>query len=121
MLLFWMGNYAVLGLACMVVGLLLALGIDQRWGEPPVAVHPVVWMGNYLKVCGRVTVRCPPALAFALGALAWSVGVLVIGLLAWVVQAWVVMQLVQALQAGPARRPGRGRDGRLRAHLGRGP
>ena len=98
MLLFWMGSYAVLGLACMVVGLLLALGIDQRWGEPPVAVHPVVWMGNYLKVCGRVTVRCPPALAFTLGALAWSVGVLVIGLLAWVVQAWVVMQLVQALQ-----------------------
>ncbi len=87
----------LLGLACMAVGL-LALWMDWRFGEPPVAVHPVVWMGHYLKVCGRVTVRCPPALAFGLGALAWSVGVLVIGWLAWVVQAWVVVQLGQALQ-----------------------
>jgi adenosylcobinamide-phosphate synthase len=51
--------------------LLLALWIDEHFGEPPPNVHPVVWMGNYLRWCGSVTVRCPPAPAFLLGALAW--------------------------------------------------
>jgi cobalamin biosynthesis protein CobD/CbiB len=61
--------------------LLLALWIDQHFGEPPANVHPVVWMGNYLHLCGSVTVRCAPAPAFLLGALAWWVGVLGVGAL----------------------------------------
>lgn len=93
-----MGNYAAPGLACMVVGLLLALGIDRRWGEPPVAVHPVIWMGNYLKVCGRFTVRCPPALAFALGALAWALGAGTVAALAWVLQHWALGLLADAVR-----------------------
>ena len=77
------GSSLALGIALLV---LLALWIDARWGEPPVTLHPVVWMGNYLQVCGRVTVRCPPALAFVLGALAWWLGAAVTGALAFALQ-----------------------------------
>jgi adenosylcobinamide-phosphate synthase len=75
------------------LALLLALWIDRRFGEPPVAFHPVVWMGNYLKMCGRVTVRCPPALAFGLGALAWALGAGTVAALAWALQRWVLANL----------------------------
>ena len=61
----WLGFYPFLfsaglaGVSLLAGGvvLLLALWLDRRFGEPPVAIHPVVWMGNYLKACGRVTVR----------------------------------------------------------------
>jgi adenosylcobinamide-phosphate synthase len=107
----WLGFYpflfsaGLLGVSLLAGGvvLLLALWLDRRFGEPPVAIHPVVWMGNYLKACGSVTVRCPPALAFTLGALAWWTAVLVLGALAWGLQAGVlglVVQAVQALRAG---------------------
>ena len=76
----------------LVFVLLLALGIDARWGEPRARFHPVVAMGRYLAACGRVTVRLRPAPAFALGALAWWLGVLVTGLLAWGVQAFAFRQ-----------------------------
>lgn len=78
--------------------LLLALWIDRRWGEPPVALHPVVWIGNYLKICGRVTVRCPPALAFALGALAWALGAGTVAALAWALQHWALGQVADAVR-----------------------
>ncbi|ABM37456.1 adenosylcobinamide-phosphate synthase CbiB [Polaromonas naphthalenivorans] len=79
----------------MPVVLLLALWIDRRWGEPPVAFHPVVWIGHYLKACGRVTVRCPPAPAFVLGALAWMAGAAAAGALAWALQALSFWQLAR--------------------------
>ena len=79
----------------MSVVLLLALWIDRRWGEPPVAIHPVVWIGHYLKACGRVTVRCPPAPAFVLGALAWMAGAAAAGALAWALQALSLWQLAR--------------------------
>ena len=79
----------------MSVVLLLALWIDRRWGEPPVAIHPVVWIGHYLKVCGRVTVRCPPAPAFVLGALAWMAGAAAAGVLAWALQALGFWQIAR--------------------------
>ena len=79
----------------MPVVLLLALWIDRRWGEPPVAIHPVVWIGHYLKACGRVTVRCPPAPAFVLGALAWMAGAAAAGALAWALQALTFWQLAR--------------------------
>jgi adenosylcobinamide-phosphate synthase len=28
--------------------MMLALGVDLLWGEPPARLHPVVWMGRYL-------------------------------------------------------------------------
>ena len=79
----------------MPVVLLLALWIDRRWGEPPVAIHPVVWIGHYLKACGRVTVRCPPAPAFVLGALAWMAGAAAAGVLAWALQALGFWQIAR--------------------------
>ncbi|MBG6075004.1 adenosylcobinamide-phosphate synthase [Polaromonas sp. CG_9.11] len=93
--------------ACLALVLLLALWIDRRWGEPPIAVHPVVWIGHYLQVCGRVSVTCPPALAFVLGALAWMVGAVAVGVLAWGLQALAFRQLARfitqpALETGLA-------------------
>ncbi|MDB5884377.1 MAG: adenosylcobinamide-phosphate synthase [Polaromonas sp.] len=73
----------------------LALWIDRRWGEPPTPVHPVVWMGHYLKACGQVTVRCPPAPAFVLGAMAWAAGAAAAGALAWELQALALRQLAR--------------------------
>lgn len=85
-------NLAILVLPTV---LLLALWIDRRWGEPPVAMHPVVWIGHYLKACGQVTVRCPPAPAFVLGALAWVAGASLASGLAWSLQALVFWQLAR--------------------------
>jgi adenosylcobinamide-phosphate synthase len=79
--------------------LLLALWVDKYFGEPPVRVHPVVWMGNYLRACGSVTVRCPPASAFFLGTLAWWVGVALVGAVAWGAQALVFWQLAGYIKA----------------------
>jgi adenosylcobinamide-phosphate synthase len=73
--------------------LLLALWIDEHFGEPPPNVHPVVWMGSYLRWCGSVTVRCPPAPAFLLGALAWWTGVLAVGALGWSLQVLALWQV----------------------------
>ena len=81
---------------CSVLALLLALWIDHQFGEPPVAIHPVVWMGHYLAWCGQRLVRCPPALAFGLGALAWCVGAAVTGLVALGVQTLLLWQLRRA-------------------------
>lgn len=87
----------------MSIVLLLALWIDRRWGEPPVAMHPVVWIGHYLKVCGNVTVRCRPALAFLLGALAWVAGAALVGGLGWALQALAFWQLARFIsQPEPA-------------------
>ena len=92
---------------CLGLVLLLALWIDRRFGEPPVAIHPVVWVGHFLKACGRVTVRCPPAPAFVLGALAWIAGAAAAGALAWALQALTFWQLARfmaqpGLQSGLA-------------------
>lgn len=109
MLMAWSSFYPLLsltsmaGLIALVVALvlLLALWIDRRFGEPPAAVHPVVWMGRYLQACGSVTVRCPPALAFVSGALAWWLGAILTGALAWGLQALAFWQV-----AGDGATPG---------------
>ncbi|MGH8848500.1 MAG: cobalamin biosynthesis protein, partial [Polaromonas sp.] len=101
MLMTWSSFHPLLSLASMaglialVVALilLLALWIDRRFGEPPGWVHPVVWMGRYLQACGRITVRCPPALAFVSGALAWWLGAVVVGALTWGLQALAFWQV----------------------------
>lgn len=45
---------------------LLAFGLDVAFGEPPVRLHPVVWMGEYLQWAGEriapsVVVDAPPS------------------------------------------------------------
>jgi adenosylcobinamide-phosphate synthase len=84
-------------LAALCVSVLwLALWIDRRFGEPPSRLHPVVAMGHFLHICGRVTVRCVPVPAFVLGAVAWWTGVLLTGAAAWAVQAWALACLLRA-------------------------
>ena len=56
------------------MAILLALLLDWRLGEPPTALHPVVWMGRYLAWSGRRLTRLPPIRAFWVGAAAWLLG-----------------------------------------------
>lgn len=63
------------------VALIVALWVDRRWGEPPVRMHPVVWMGNFLGRAGdrvqRLALQDPEARdlrAFVLAALMWIAG-----------------------------------------------
>jgi len=92
---------ALAGFGALVFAMvfLLALWIDARWGEPRPALHPVVAMGRYLRACGRITASLPPASAFVLGALAWWVGALVTGLLAWGLQTLVQRQVAGLIAA----------------------
>jgi adenosylcobinamide-phosphate synthase len=53
---------------------MLALLIDRWWGEPPARIHPVVWMGHYLKRAGRGLPDHGPRTAFFLGAAYWLAG-----------------------------------------------
>lgn len=83
-----------------LLSLWLAFAIDRWWGEPPARWHPVVGMGRYLGWAGRLVAPReqdpppPPARSFAVGALAWIAGAVVVGSLAVAVQA--------GLQALPA-------------------
>ena len=70
-----------MSLLALNVAMLVALAVDRWCGEPPVRLHPVVWMGNYLGAVGgwvqRQAVQEPGAAdykAFWLAALVWSVG-----------------------------------------------
>jgi adenosylcobinamide-phosphate synthase len=56
------------------VSVILALLIDRWWGEPPAPIHPVVWMGYYLKRIGRELPNHTPGMAFFFGTLGWLVG-----------------------------------------------
>jgi adenosylcobinamide-phosphate synthase len=85
-----------------VLALLVALAIDHFLGEPPVRFHPVLWMGNYLAWAGEqvqtlsrqtlasgdAAIESEPAdlPAFALGALAWLWGMLLVGAMACAIE-----------------------------------
>jgi adenosylcobinamide-phosphate synthase len=56
------------------VSIILALLIDRWWGEPPARIHPVVWMGYYLKQAGRGLPDHGPRMALFLGTTYWLVG-----------------------------------------------
>jgi adenosylcobinamide-phosphate synthase len=56
------------------VSIVLALLIDRWWGEPPARLHPVVWMGNYLKYAGKGLPGRGPTMAFILGTAYWLAG-----------------------------------------------
>jgi adenosylcobinamide-phosphate synthase len=84
----------------MAAALLLALLIDVLWGEPPVWLHPVVGMGQYLSCWGGALLKHGPVLALALGALAWIVGAVSVALIAWWAQAFLLCQLHPIVAAG---------------------
>lgn len=100
----------------ILLALLVALAIDHFFGEPPVRFHPVVWMGNYLTWAGeQVQSRSRQTLAaggaatgneaadlpaFALGALAWLWGMLLVGAAAYGMEQCVLTWLAPLSWAG---------------------
>jgi len=97
---------------------LVALAVDRWLGEPPVRLHPVVWIGHYLGWAGRRVAPVPalPGAAgpdrwdvkhFGLGALAWWVGLAMVWLVSWGLQqtaaAWP--SLLAALALGLLLKP----------------
>jgi adenosylcobinamide-phosphate synthase len=109
--------------------LLLALLVDRYFGEPPLRLHPVVWMGNYLGWAGARLQRglraATPVLvpapinalqaepqetadykAFWLGALYWMGGVALFTVAAvWLEQGiWVLGRWVASMVTGSAAR-----------------
>ena len=100
----------------ILLALLAALAIDHFLGEPPVRFHPVVWMGNYLAWAGEqvqslsrrtlasgdTAIESEPAdlPAFALGALAWLWGMLLVGAAAYGIEQSVMAWLEPLSWAG---------------------
>ena len=79
----------------------IALAIDRWLGEPPVRLHPVVWIGNYLGAVGKRIAPAVGSLAstaskerravpFIAGALAWCAGAIVVAGVAWALQRMVL-------------------------------
>jgi adenosylcobinamide-phosphate synthase len=60
------------------VSIILSLLIDRWWGEPPARIHPVVWMGHYLKYAGRGLPDRGPRMAFVLGTTYWLAGAVLV-------------------------------------------
>jgi adenosylcobinamide-phosphate synthase len=56
------------------VSIILALLLDRWCAEPPARIHPVVWMGHYLKHAGRRLPNHGPRVALFLGATYWLAG-----------------------------------------------
>ncbi|MBK9441782.1 MAG: cobalamin biosynthesis protein CobD [Comamonadaceae bacterium] len=80
-----------LTLAC---ALLVALALDRWLGEPPVRLHPVVWLGHYLAWAGAWVQRravqqpaLPDYKAFWLAALVWTAGAAIFSAAAWALQS----------------------------------
>jgi adenosylcobinamide-phosphate synthase len=61
--------------------IILSLLIDRWWGEPPPRIHPVVWMGHYLRRIGRDLPDRGPRMAFFLGTAFWMAGAAVVAAL----------------------------------------
>lgn len=87
-----------------LLALWTAFAVDRWWGEPAARWHPVVGMGRYLAWAGRrvapVAGAVPPpaARSFTAGALAWTVGAIVVTAIAFAVQE--ALQLLPAWAAG---------------------
>lgn len=90
--------FTVFALA-LVAALWLALAVDRWLGEPPAALHPVVWMGRYLDWIGsRLAPRAADAKprdlpGFAMGALGWYVGAMAAFAVASAVQSLAMQWL----------------------------
>ena len=56
------------------MSIILALLIDRWCGEPPAPVHPVVWMGHYLKRIGQHLPNHGSSKAFFFGTIGWLMG-----------------------------------------------
>lgn len=88
---------AIAGLAVPALTLL----IDQRFGEPRAAWHPVVGMGRLLAALARRLPAGPAGPAFTRGALAWAAGALCVVVLAVLAQALLQRLALAAAVAAP--------------------
>lgn len=80
------------------MSILLAMLLDWRFGEPPARLHPVVWMGRYLRWAGRGLTRLEAEAAFWRGMGRWLLGAgAVVGL--YGALAWLASQLPGWLEA----------------------
>ncbi len=89
--------------AVLAGAVLVALGLDGLYGEPPARLHPVVAMGHYLGAVGRRVSRAVgavprPGTEFWLGTLAWCFGAALVAVLAGAV-GWAMEDLHPLLQA----------------------
>jgi len=82
----------------------LAWILDQCFGEPRDALHPVAWLGRGLAPIGQRLRALPPVAAFVGGAVVWLTGAALIGALAWAAQvalarmsAWIAVPLMALL------------------------
>jgi adenosylcobinamide-phosphate synthase len=89
----------------LALALLVALAVDRWWGEPRLALHPVVWMGNYLGAVGSWVQRSAKQQpeqqdlkAFWLAALVWIAGAAMVSGAAWWLQS--VLHLLPWWAAG---------------------
>lgn len=96
----------------MALAVLLALAIDQLWGEPAARWHPVVWMGRSLQRLQSwvFRLRQPTAATrqiFWRGAIAWCVLALCCVVLAWAIECglqalpWPLYTVLLALALKP--------------------
>lgn len=76
--------------AVLPLAMLAAWLVDLRWGEPAPRWHPVVGFGRALAFMGARIRRLPPRPAFVAGALAWSLGAVVVTALAWALQSMLL-------------------------------
>jgi adenosylcobinamide-phosphate synthase len=98
--------------AVLAGAVLVALGLDLAFGEPPARVHPVVAMGRYLGAVGRRVSRTAgavprPVSEFWGGALGWCVGAVLVAAVAFaaVVASLNLHPLGQALLLGLLLKP----------------
>jgi adenosylcobinamide-phosphate synthase len=84
-------------MVALALALLVALAVDRWWGEPRLALHPVVWMGNYLGAVGGWVQRSAKQLpeqqdlkAFWLAAGVWIAGAAMVSGVAWGLQVVVL-------------------------------
>ncbi|MDH0863534.1 adenosylcobinamide-phosphate synthase CbiB [Mitsuaria sp. GD03876] len=68
----------------------VALLLDRHCGEPPAAMHPVVGMGRFLALFGDRLCAMSAKAAFLGGALAWTLGVVLVGAVAVAIELAVI-------------------------------
>ena len=64
---------------------ILAMLIDRCFGEPTASLHPVVWMGRYLKRFGDPLPSYSPRVSLLLGGTFWFAGAVVVAAIFWLV------------------------------------
>lgn len=100
---------SALPVVALVGAIWVALAADRWFGEPPLAWHPVVWMGHYLGWVGRwlqgwsrqESDRAPDFRAFWLGALVWTAGAAIVLIVSAALQLGLKWLLDQLLAQGP--------------------